>query len=279
MSISIIPLVTVIVTTKNNSDTLRACLESIKKQDYAAIELIVVDNNSTDDTKVIAKEYTEHVFNKGPERSAQRNYAAKKARGEYILIIDSDMELSSSIATQCVAAIDGEHKAIIIPEESFGIGFWARCKSLERSFYIGIEWIEAPRFFDKVIYLKAGGYDEYIVGGEDWDLSVRVRKETDPGRVKGVIRHNEGKLSLSEIIESRKYYSKGFNNYYDKCSLEKGSDNGFIQALRVYKLFLSQPSKLLGRPVQSAGMLAMKTIEFATIGIELFKIKLINKLT
>ena len=83
------PLVSVIITTKNSERTLDRCLSTIKNQTYPNIELIVVDNNSTDKTKEIAKKYTKNVFNKGPERSAQRNFGATKARGKFLLIHDS----------------------------------------------------------------------------------------------------------------------------------------------------------------------------------------------
>src|SRR5580704_17133127 len=97
-----LPLVSIIVTTYNNHNTLRACLSSIRDQDYGPIELIVVDNSSTDDTVRIAEEYTEHVYNKGPERSAQRNFGVSRAQGEYVCVIDSDMELSEHVIGACV---------------------------------------------------------------------------------------------------------------------------------------------------------------------------------
>ena len=97
-----IPLVSVIVTTYNNQATLDACLASVAAQDYPLVELIVVDNNSTDDTKVIARRYTSKVFNQGPERSAQRNFGVDTARGTYVVIIDSDMELTPSVLSACV---------------------------------------------------------------------------------------------------------------------------------------------------------------------------------
>jgi len=59
-------------------------LKSIKKQSYSPIETIIVDNSSIDKTVEIAKKYTKYVFTKGPERSSQRNYGAKKAKGKYL---------------------------------------------------------------------------------------------------------------------------------------------------------------------------------------------------
>jgi probable beta-1,3-galactosyltransferase len=57
------PLVSVIIPTYNSSRTLEKCLKSIKNQTYKNIEIIVVDNNSIDNTKEIAKKYTGKVYN------------------------------------------------------------------------------------------------------------------------------------------------------------------------------------------------------------------------
>jgi len=170
--------VSVIVPTKNSVNTLEDCLRSIKAQTYNNIELIVVDNFSSDSTLKIAGKFTEKHYLRGPERSAQRNYAVKKSNGEYVFVIDSDMVLSDSVVTDCVESILSDKKArgVIIPEESFGEGFWAQCKKLERSFYVGVDWIEAARFFYLEDYQAEGGYNEEMVSGEDWDFSRRIGK-------------------------------------------------------------------------------------------------------
>src|SRR3989344_5751837 len=174
-----LPLVSVIVPTRNSAAVIGDCLSSVKNQTYPNIELIVVDNNSADATKDIAMKFTSAVFNMGPERSAQRNFGVSRASGEYVAIIDSDMRLSERVIENCVLKMKNniEIAGVIIPEESFGEGFWAKCKKLERSFYIGVPWMEGARFFPKSIFLKAGGFDENMVSGEDWDLSRRVEKE------------------------------------------------------------------------------------------------------
>src|ERR1022692_5165255 len=94
-------LVSVIVPTKNSAVTLEACLKSIKEQIYYPIELIVVDNHSSDATREIARQFTDKVFVKGPERSAQRNYGAASASGRYLLMVDSDMELDRKVVKAC----------------------------------------------------------------------------------------------------------------------------------------------------------------------------------
>jgi len=257
------PLVSVIVTTRNNHATLDACLASIVNQTYAPIELIVVDRDSSDGTKMIARYYTSKVFNCGPERSAQRNFGVSKASGEYVFIIDSDMELTPHVIQDCVDTMHykAQTVGIIVPEESFGKGFWAKCKSLERSFYYGIDAIEAARFFTKTAYEQAGGYDEAMVSGEDWDLSARIRQMGRIERISSLIRHNEGHFKLIKSLQ-KKYYYAGQAKVY----LIKNQVNNKLTAstgpLERYKLFLSQPKKLFASPFLGFGMLFMKTCEY-----------------
>ena len=89
------PLMSVIITTKNEERNIANCIESILNSHHSlpithhSVEIIVVDNNSTDKTKEIirsfcrceAKPKQSHIqlYNFGPERSAQRNFGVEKA--------------------------------------------------------------------------------------------------------------------------------------------------------------------------------------------------------
>jgi glycosyltransferase involved in cell wall biosynthesis len=256
-------LVSVIVTTKNNTATLHDCLKSIaKEQTYKPIELIVVDNFSTDNTQDIARKYTDKLFVKGPERSTQRNYGVKMAQGEYVMIIDSDMTLSSQVVEQCVREAEKPGIAgIVIPEESFGEGFWAQCKKLERSFYVGVSYMEAARFFRKDTFEKVGGYDESMVSGEDWDLSQRIEKNGRLGRTLAYIRHNEGRISLLGTVQKKFYYSQKFSVYKKKNTDNKNTASQ-TNVFGRYALFFRKPMSLFRNPVLGVGMLFMKTCEF-----------------
>ena len=265
------PLVSVIVPTRNSAATLESCLKSVKEQTYSPIELIVVDNHSSDATQETARQFTDMVLVKGPERSAQRNYGAERASGCYLLMIDSDMELSRKVVEACISEVLGDPgaRAVIIPEESFGVGFWSQCKRLERSFYIGVPWLEAPRFFNTAAYKAAGGYDEALVSGEDWDLSQRIERTGKVTRTSELIRHNECRISLRRTLKKKYYYAR-----YAKAYLARHPEESmlFSQAGPVnrYKLFFSQPGRLLANPFLGVAMLVMKTAEFAAGGLGFF---------
>lgn len=210
------PLVSIIIPTKNSSRTLEACLKSIKEQTYKNTELIVVDNSSNDDTKEIAKKYTDKIFNCGPERSAQRNFGAKQAKGEYLLIHDSDIYFNVGSVKECVALSQaGNCDAVILPERSIGIGFWAKVKAFERSFYVGNDYMEGARFFKASVYKNIGGYDEHLYAGEDWDLTIRLREDSRKiCRANIFIDHDEGEMNLFGSSKKKQYYASNLFEVY-----------------------------------------------------------------
>jgi glycosyltransferase involved in cell wall biosynthesis len=257
------PLVSAIVPTRNAADALRPCLESITRQSYPHVELLVVDNHSTDATLDIAHALSPLVVICGPERSAQRNAGARTAHGSYLVFVDSDMVLDPTVIEQCVKTIttDATLKGIIIPERSVGEGFWARCKALERRCYVGDDSIEAARFFDRAAFDAVGGYDEMLTAAEDWDLSQRVAQIGSLGRINAYITHLEGRLTLQETMRSKFYYGRTLGRYVRK---QPGKAVRQLQLVR--PAFVRHWRWLLAHPVLTAGMVVMKSCEFSAGG-------------
>ncbi|MBU1868150.1 glycosyltransferase, partial [Patescibacteria group bacterium] len=171
------PLISIIISTKNEEANLPRLLDSIRGQTYSHYEIIIVDNFSSDSTVSIAKQYTDNVFIKGPERSAQRNFAAHKARGEYLLILDADMELSSdALSTYTHECLSGNYSALSIPERNPSPNFWAKCRDLEKRIARNEKHLVASRFITTRDFLSINGYDGNLVSAEDYDLDDRLRK-------------------------------------------------------------------------------------------------------
>lgn len=252
--------VSIIITTKNSSKTLEALLKSIKEQSYYQnIEFIVVDNNSSDYTVKIAKKYTKKVFQKGPERSSQRNYGVLKSIGDFILILDADMVLTKRVVEECVKMINSsQYGGIIIPEKSFGENFWAKVKAWEREINEGEGYFEAARFFPKKIIEEFKGYEEDLTGPEDWDLPQKISKKYKIGRIKSYILHNEGKTSIINLMKKKYYYGLSADRYLKKQNLSP------FTAKTVYFLrpaFYKNWLKLISHPILTLAMFLMLTLE------------------
>lgn len=87
------PVVSVIIPTYNRSNLLREAIESVLRQTYRDVEIIVVDDGSTDDTPVVVRSLSgpiRYLFQENRGRSAARNHGLEESRGRYILFLDSD---------------------------------------------------------------------------------------------------------------------------------------------------------------------------------------------
>jgi glycosyltransferase involved in cell wall biosynthesis len=240
--------VTVVVPTRNAARTLARCLESVRAQTRSA-ELIVVDNGSTDGTAEIAGRYADRVLARGPERSAQRNLGWRTGRGEIVVFLDADMVLDPDALAQAVSAFEDEDlDGLVIPESSFGTGFWSRCKVLEKSLYEGDQAIEAARIFRRTALDKTGGFDEELSAFEDWDLTDRVPGRI--GRIEARVRHDEGRLTLWAAFTKRRYYGRWLHVYRSRPHARVPSRSGVLHRLI-----------RLGTPAETAGVIALKAVE------------------
>jgi glycosyltransferase involved in cell wall biosynthesis len=101
------PLVTVVIPGYNQAHTIDLCVRSAREQTCPGIEIIVVDDASTDDTAAIAAASGATVLrlpgNRGP--SAARNLGAAQARGEILFFLDADVALAPGSVAAAVAAL------------------------------------------------------------------------------------------------------------------------------------------------------------------------------
>ncbi len=220
--------VSVIITTKQEEKNIKNCIKSVKRQYYPAenIGIIVVDNNSTDKTVEIAREYTDLVYVAGPNRAAQLNYGAKKAIGKYLLYLDADMILTENVIRECVDTSEkGHYVALYIPERIMGRSHLAKIRAFERSFY-NATCIDAVRFINRSNFFEIKGFDEDLLfGPDDWDFDRRIRTLGRTGIIKTHLYHDETNITLWKYLKKKAYYTKSFDKYIQKW----GKDDPIIK--------------------------------------------------
>ena len=114
------PLISIIVPVYNTDGYLQKCLDSLTRQSYLNLEVIVVDDGSTDKSGEVCDEYAKKykrikVFHKkNGGLSSARNYGIKKAKGELICLVDGDDYVRKDFVKKMVEAVSREDIDIVV---------------------------------------------------------------------------------------------------------------------------------------------------------------------
>src|SRR5208283_548176 len=100
-------MVSVLIVTWNSAQYLGECFASLAGQDYRELEVIVVDNASSDGTRALLRQVESRwrvIYNDSNVGfAAGQNQAIRAARGDWVLCLNSDVVLSSDFITQIAA--------------------------------------------------------------------------------------------------------------------------------------------------------------------------------
>lgn len=256
-------LVSVIIPTKNSSKTIERCLRSIQQQTFKNIEVLVIDALSIDDTVTLSRSLGAQIISLPGERTKAKNLGMSKSRGDFLLFVDSDMELEPLVIEECLATClsDNRIAGIIIPERSIGSDFWVKVRDFERSFYEN-SVIESARFFRRKDALLVGGFDENYVFYEESTLHQKIERLglVVNARSSSYILHHEEGFNLKKWLLKKKYYSDTAEEYsaeYNKYWK--------LQTSVTYRLglFLSHGKwkRLFRHPVLTIGLFTLKGLE------------------
>lgn len=111
------PLVSVVITTYNYAQYLSNAIESVLKQTHSNLEILIVDDGSTDDTRMIVGKFDgklSYFFKENGGISSARNFGVAHARGTYIVFLDSDDKLHENYITETLQ---------ILREQDASVGF------------------------------------------------------------------------------------------------------------------------------------------------------------
>lgn len=183
--------VSVVIPVYNREKTISYCLESVLKQTFPAFEIIVIDDNSTDDTVKIVKSITDkriHLITMPSNKGAQaaRNMGIKLATGNYIAFLDSDDEwLPEKLEVQ-VREIVNLKKPCIVHCDAWVVIEEKNEKKLfnvhKLNGYIYKELLTGPGplysclLAPKECFEKIGFLDENVPSYQEWDTSIALAR-------------------------------------------------------------------------------------------------------
>jgi len=117
--------ISAVVNTRNEEKNIAECLKTLNFCD----EIVVVDMESQDSTKEIAKQFTERVYDHKMVGYVEpaRNFAIKKAIGDWILVVDADERIPKSLAARLIEIADkGTAEFVRIPRKNMIFGQWIK---------------------------------------------------------------------------------------------------------------------------------------------------------
>lgn len=187
MSILETPFISVIIPTYNRCNFLKEAIESVLNQKYKNLELIVIDDGSSDNTKEIIKDYKnklKYIYQPNKGVSSARNVGIKESSGEFIAFLDSDdLWLPKKLSTQ-VTFFQENKDAIICYTDEIWIRNGVRVNQCKKhTKYSGFIFdkslplcIISPSsvMMKKEIFEKVGYFDEALPACEDYDLWLRI---------------------------------------------------------------------------------------------------------
>jgi glycosyltransferase involved in cell wall biosynthesis len=177
--------VSVIIPSYNAAATIERCVESVLRTGYEPLEVIVVDDCSTDGTVAMAERVgrirpgvvriVRQPVNGGPARA--RNAGAREARGEYYFFLDSDTEMLPDALRRFAIAAEGADAVVgiydAVPLNRGPVPFY---KALLNYYFFSRKGVTSYEVFDAsragvkaTVFDAVGGFNETLAWGMDYE--------------------------------------------------------------------------------------------------------------
>ncbi len=160
-----VPLVSAIIPTHNEEKDIAACIQSLQEQTYPAIEIIIVDDGSTDRTKEKIREFKKVQLLEGAHKGPgfSRNLGAGVAKGDILLFVDADMTFAKDYVDHLVlpllqdrSLVGTTHDYEVVKNIS---NIWSRCWGKIRVSPENARKVKIFRAIRKSRFLEMGGFD------------------------------------------------------------------------------------------------------------------------
>lgn len=228
-------LVSVVIPTYNRAGVIKRSVESVLSQNYDNLEIIIIDDNSGDNTEEIVKaigderiKYKKSSKNRGAAFS--RNVGIRMAKGKYIAFQDSDDEwMENKLHKQMELMRDFDYGMVYsMYSRDFGDGNLAYVPEKQipmehkrgdiYPFLLEQSFIGTPTMLVKSEVLKGiGGFETSLRNYEDYELALRIAKEYKIGYVDEVLTKA---YTMGGSIDFNPIYAVGSSCYIMKKYME-----------------------------------------------------------
>lgn len=219
-------LVTVVIPTYNRAKYIEETIKSVIGQKYPNIEIIVIDDGSTDNTEQVVSKYRSqltYIHQENSERGASRNHGLRLAKGKFIAFLDSDDLWLPDKISQELEMLQNNPAAGVVYSDALSIDANGRqLKTIKRKTYSGrvTEKLLENNFISMSAHLaktdfirKISGFveDRNLSGSEDWEMWVRLSTITEfiylPKTTTKIRTHSENTMSDAKAMNRSMTYA------------------------------------------------------------------------
>ncbi len=223
-----LPRVSVVIPVRNRPDGIRACLDSLVALDYphACLEIIVVDDASTDETPSAVASYSRGSVRLLAQKqhrgqSECRNVGAREGTGELVAFIDSDCIADAAWLRTLVRDLDDRHVVATggSVREASPHGWLKRYEASASPLHMGetparvmpgsgVEFLPSCNIVvRKQVFLEAGGFDASLRFGEDVDLIWRLCERGEVRYLPAAVVWHDSRGRLGSFLSNRISYT------------------------------------------------------------------------
>jgi len=183
----VIPLISIVIPCYNDARYVNQAVESALNQTYPYKEVIVVDDGSNEETKKVLKKIepkiTKFITQENQGQSTARNVGISQAKGEYILVLDSDDYFEPTFCEKAMAVFLERNdvkivtcQANLLYEDGSVNSYTPKGGNINNFIYSNAAL--GSTMFNKLDWEKINGYDESMRKGfEDWEFYIRILKK------------------------------------------------------------------------------------------------------
>lgn len=281
-----LPTVSVIIPTYNSANLLSRAVDSVLEQTYSDLELIIIDDGSTDSTDEVVSEYSDerikyikHELNRGG--SAARNTGIENAKGKYIAFLDADDEwLPPKLECQLnkLRSCPEEYVAVHCKRD-YDVNVFARLRD-HLSTIVGTKKRDVPKeggkelikeilsmnlstgastlIVETKVVNELGGFDSTFPRHQDWEFLIRVLQQGKLAYVDEplVIKHHTGEPCPEVFAEGKRRLLKDFSEEISEIERD-GNDITHTQKLHLAKMYIES-----GQIVKGISQIKWSKIDF-----------------
>ena len=222
-------LVTVYITNYNYGDYIKEAIESVLNQTFNDLELIIIDDGSTDNSKEIIESYSNInniriIFQKNKGLNVTNNIAMRLAHGKYLVRLDADDYFSNDAIKKMTQKLEADPKlGLVFPDyyliDSLGDKI---AKEQRHSFDKDVSLLDQPAhgactMIRRSFLEKLGGYNESFSCQDGYDLWIRFTAKYNVANINEPLfyyRQHNSNLTKNEerILTTRAEIKESFIN-------------------------------------------------------------------